>query len=242
MNGLHHRRSVLAGLAALAPLSIAVPALARARGPVGQWPEAPMRLRRILIRQLGTSDHLSVTRDFALRFVPLAEGALVRGEQIDAAVDAPASLAPLAKIEQARRDDGVYPIRLDDAGSIVAAQRNSDADALEQAIAVSQAMPQRAEAPLELQARQKAFIAQLRAAGDARLNAMPPDLFYPVETERVEEREVALPGGGSGSIAIRYTASRDGASGRLLDAERIVMTRFGGDEKRTVERWSLKTL
>ena len=82
-------------------------------------PGEPMRLTRVLERELGDGAKVTVTRTWRVRFVAHAAGYTVEGEQIAAEVDAPPRLAVLAEVERKNPHAGPFPIALDQAGLIV---------------------------------------------------------------------------------------------------------------------------
>src|SRR5688572_7537209 len=84
----------LAGAAAALPLFRTGSAAAQ---PASRFapPSGPMRYTRRLERELVDGARLVVSRGFAVRFVPEADGFRVDGEQVDSAVDAPAALDAL---------------------------------------------------------------------------------------------------------------------------------------------------
>ena len=82
-------------------------------------PSTPMLYTRRLERSLVGGASLTVTRRFAVRFVLEADGFRVDGEQVDVTVEAPPQLATLAELERERVETGLFPLRLDPAGTIV---------------------------------------------------------------------------------------------------------------------------
>ena len=74
------------------------------------------------------------------------------------------------------------------------------------------------------------------------ITPLPVDLFAPVEMSRRESRQVALPGGEAGEVAVTFTAERDPRTGLMRQATREVRTRLSGDLRSTVETWRLEPL
>lgn len=84
-------------------------------------PTGPCVLTRRLKRGLRDTKFIAATRSWEVTFARQSRGMAVRGEQISVLVEAPERLAPLAKIEQERSTDEMFPILLAGDGLIVAA-------------------------------------------------------------------------------------------------------------------------
>src|SRR5690606_5753821 len=83
------------------------------------------------------------------------------------------------------------------------------------------------------------FLTGMQEAAASLITRPPADLFHPSSGGFEDRRDVTLPDGGTGSLSLRFSASVDPASGLMREAERMVVTRVGQSERRTIERWSL---
>lgn len=205
-------------------------------------PPGPMRYTRELRRELGVNAALTVSRSFAVRFVPLAGGYRVEGEQVEVRVDAPEELAQFAALERQRREIGLFPLLLDGAGLIHGAEVPVDTAQLD--IAVRQAIARFAHAgasPDELAEHQR-FVSALHQGAAAILTALPKDLFAPGDPDRTTRQNVALPDGAAGEVTVRFTAQADPGTGLMERAMREVLTELSGERRRTVEDWNLAPL
>lgn len=68
---------------------------------------------------------------------------------------------------------------------------------------------------------------------------LPGDLFAPRDPASKVQRELALPGGGAGTIEVSFTAQADPATGLMRAARREIVTAIGDDRRLTREDWSL---
>src|SRR5687768_14615177 len=114
------RRTVLrlATGALLLPLASAV--AAHPASPLSRFspPDGPMLYSRRLERMLVDGAIFSVVRRFEVRFEHRAGGYQVDGRQIDVEVEAPEQLAAFARIEREREERGLFPLLLDEGGTI----------------------------------------------------------------------------------------------------------------------------
>ena len=81
-------------------------------------PPGRMLLTRLLERDLGQGQTLSVARTYAIRFAAWGDGYRVEGIQQTVKVIAPPKLAALAALEQQRAEPGLFPIVLNPGGQI----------------------------------------------------------------------------------------------------------------------------
>jgi hypothetical protein len=229
----------LAGLAAALPLIRPAPALALA---VFAPPAAPMRYTRRLERGLPDGARLTVSRSFAVRFVPEAGGFRIDGTQAEVAVEAPAALESLARLERERVETGVFPLRLDAAGAIRAVAPSAASAQLDAAVReVTARIEQGQHTPAERE-QLRAFVDAVHRSAGRLVTELPHDLFAPVDCPRAETRAIALPGGGEGQVRTSFDAEVDPATGLMRAARREVVTEVSGDVRRTVESWSLALL
>lgn len=235
MNQPTARRVVLRTAAGLALLPLLVPraALAAGEGPAIAPPTCDMIYRRTMARPLPGNVSLTVTRDFRVRFSPQAGGYLVDGAQVAAQVSAPANLAALARMEEQRVEQGIFPLALDPAGRIV------DAEAARASLPLTEALD-------EVRRRfagQGGEIGQLLDAlstSSAGIMAyLPDDLFAPARDEHEQRQEIVLPWGQTGEVVVRFAATRSADTGLMRLATREVVTMLEGQERRSAERWEL---
>ena len=206
---------------------------------VSAIPLRPMRLVRRIERHLRGGAIIEVTRDWQISFSRQAGGIAITGEQIAAKVNAPEALAALARIEETRSTDEMFPILLSSDGSIMTTgdytQRSDLVAAVQEAEA---AISKRAvSAPAKGQLRH--YLAQLQRSGGALLDRMPRDLFFPVNPPSRAVRPVSLPDGLMGEFEVTYTAHTAPGHDWLESAVREVVTRIGDSERRSTEVWSL---
>lgn len=214
-------------------------ALALARVPI---PEGPMRLLRRLERSLIGGDQLIVTREWRVEFRGEGDAIAIGGIQIDAQVDAPASLAALAAIEQSRSTDTMWPIMLSSDGMIVAAGRDTTEADLAAALSEAKKIIIKRGAPAAQQAAHRQFLAELERTRTTLLDRLPEDLFFPVGTPMRVVRPIELPGGLMGEFEVSYDAIPAVENGWLGRAERRITTRIGQVEQHANELWELSEL
>lgn len=203
-------------------------------------PGTPLRLTRVLERTLGEKAAIAVERSWTVQCQQQARGIVVTGEQIAAKVTAPPHLAPLAAIEEARDASGMFPLLLSDAGLIMNA--SSDAmpeDAVAAALDAAEALIARQPVPTDERARYRLYLAQVHDSGLGLLDTLPPDLLFPVAPPTRREEVVTLPGGMTGQFALLYSARPQPDAPWLARAERQVVTRIAGLERRASEVWTL---
>ncbi|MFN3863803.1 MAG: hypothetical protein ACK4RT_05915 [Erythrobacter sp.] len=235
------RRTVLAGLAAAgAAGGMALPALLRAAGAPLRVPAGPMRLERVLVRELGDGAAITVRRAWEVRFERQARGIIVSGTQVSARVDAPPSLADLARIEEQRDTRAMFPIMLSEAG-LVLATGGSDTAANDLVPALRAAEQMIAQRPQSAERRTnlRRYLAELHQAGSGEFDSLPADLFYPVGTRWRRVETLTLPGGLTGEFELVWDARAVPGEGWLAQGERIVMTRIEQLERRSREGWIL---
>ena len=242
MTGIGDRRTILrlALAAAVAPafasrLQAAAAAAPRRFSP----PAGAMTFTRRLVRTLADGNRVVVDRAFAIRFVARAPGWSVAGEQTDVAVDFPPRLAPLAGLERQRREVDLFPLLLDARGRIVEGPRARPAKELDQAVAIVTRAFGQAPHTADERAEHEAFVSAVHDAG-ARMTSLPPaQLFAPDEPESRAERDLVLPAGGRGTIAVSFSALADPQTGLMRQARRDIVTTIAGDSRLTREDWTL---
>lgn len=242
MNSPAGRRAVLRSAAAMALLPLFATRQARAAdaaagpaaGPIDP-PTCDMIYRRSLQRALPGGAILSTTRDFRVRFGAVEGGFRVDGQQVAARVDAPASLAQLARLEEQRVEQGIFPLVLDTNGFILEGRAAPGGIAIAQAIAEVQ---RRFE---ERGAEVQELLDALSASGASITAYLPLDLFAPLASQSEQRQAITLPWGMAGEVCVRFNAARDDASGLMRLATREVVTSLEGSERRSTERWELFT-
>lgn len=229
------RRTVLQTAAGLALLPLVVPraAQAAAAGPAIAPPTCDMIYRRTMVRQLPGGLALTGTRDFRVRFSPQDAGFLLDGTQVASRVDAPANLATLARLEEQRVEQGVFPLVLDRSGWII------DGGTVARDLNVTQALE---DVRLRFEDR-GAEVGQLLdalSASSASITAhLPPDLFAPSRSESEQRQQITLPWGQTGEVRVHFAATRSADTGLMRLATRDVVTMLEGEERRSAEKWEL---
>ena len=242
-SGRERRAAVqVLALAALAPFAalgwpLCAQAAPRALAPL---PAGPFRLERTLLRELDGGTAIVVTRRWRIGFARGAGGIIVGGAQIFADVDAPEALAALAAIERARSATNFFPLKLDAAGLIRTATGGAGSTAtLDRALATGRALVDAMAIAAAERQDARLFMAQLANLGAGAVSRLPRDLFFPRPGRETTTREIVLPGGATGSIAVTASATTAPDSGLLETSERRIVTRLEGEERSTVEGWSL---
>ncbi|MEM7701368.1 MAG: hypothetical protein AAF251_05475 [Pseudomonadota bacterium] len=232
------RRASLLGLGAMAAGLVGFP-LQPLRARTLYRPEAPATLTRRLSRGLRDGNAIVVTRAWKVTFEEQARGIAIAGEQIAVSVEAPSPLEPLARIEEQRSTQGMFPILLGPDGTIMAAGQNTSRSSFDAAVETAQSLLQRSGFGEDSVEQQGAYMARLQKAGSSLLDQLPGDLFYPSTQPFRDTQAVALPDGTQGAFEVTWMASvKDGT--RLLEtARREVITRIGETERRSSEEWAL---
>ncbi len=234
------RREFLAALAAAPVLATAMRSQgASAQAPLFAPPKTPMRLTRTLVRHLFDGKQIVVERSWRIRFVALGRGFRVEGEQVDVNVAAPAGLEALARMEQSRSDEAMFPLTLDTHGAIVGIAAGREDELVDRAIERAR---QRIAVSDETEADKRAgqrFLASLLQFSQSVLSHWPRSLFSPDREQAVIRRAIELPGEPPGEIEIRIDAARSGDTGLLLWLERQIETRAGGSSRLSEERFRL---
>lgn len=237
------RRHAIARMSAIALTALAANQgfAVRAQGaPAFRPPPHPMIFTRRLRRDLGGGLAIEAVRSFEVRFVPNAAGYRIEGQEVAVNVTAPPALSKLAEIERNRVETNVFPLQLDFSGRIRSGPRgNPPAPSL--AVAADEALMQISRSSLggadQLNAQE--FMLGLQLVASSLTSNLPANLFRGiVEQERVE-RQLPLPDGGFGELAVRVSADFAADTHLFQRGERTVVTRIGASERRWVEEWSL---
>jgi hypothetical protein len=205
-------------------------------------PGGPMRYTRRLERTLGDNASFVVSRSYSVVFLPQPRGLRVEGQQIDVAISAPESLAAFVRLEREREELGLFPILLDDHGMIVGSAPDGESRQLDAAVReVSAELERRAFDPVGREELRQ-FASALQHQAGRMVTVLPPDLFAPAEPARRDSRQVSLPGGATGEVAVTFTAARDPVTKLMREATRVVDTSLSGGLRRTTETWRLEPL
>lgn len=237
------RSILLAGIAALAPGTLA--ATAAADGAAVQDSTRAFRpdrasyiLTRTQWRSLADGGQIVVSRDYAIEIRPCEGGYKVDGKLVATSVDAPARLEPLARLERLRGEDGLFPLHLDQSGLIVPGPGTADEEGHRQAAQQSRGLVTGAALPAPVRDDALAMVDRIVASASTA-TAWPADLFNPARRQSTERRTLPLPGGEQGevSVSIRVEGLQPGTVPAAV--ERTVVTRIAGSERSTRERWTL---
>ncbi|MFC3096548.1 hypothetical protein [Alteraurantiacibacter palmitatis] len=227
----------LAAAAAILPvLASRSPALAAQTDSIAAAiapPSCTMLYRRTLERQMAGGAIFTVTREYAVHFLPRGTGFEVAGEQVAVRASAPAALARFAALEEDRVDNTLFPLLLNHAGFIEEGASIAENEQLVRSLREAHAqLPQdAAEAGLALGA--------IQAAGASLTSQLPRDLFAPANGRREARETITLPWGDAGEVRTLFEAARDPGTGLMREARREVVTSLAGDERRSVEMWAL---
>lgn len=108
------RRSFLAGSLVIST-GVALPVAAAVQLEI---PHGPMLLGRKIERDLRDGAKIIVMREWQIEFSHSERGIEIGGSQISAKVKAPEQLREIARIEEERSTDGMFPIILTETGLI----------------------------------------------------------------------------------------------------------------------------
>lgn len=230
------RRAVLK-LCGFAGAVIGVPAMAMAAPTAIVVPTRPFILRRALERGLAGGASLLVTREWRGQFEREQGRVVARGEQISCDVVAPAVLETIAAIERNRIAPGPFPAHLDGDGRIVGL-REAPATGRGAAVAAAMAVLRQAGSATGALREARADLDRLAHASGAVMGETPPDLFFPLQGEASDRRDLALPGGETGEVSVHLSAEA-GPGGLLERFERKIITRIGSDARESRETWTL---
>ena len=237
------RRTFLLAAAAMLPALASPDALAHETenhgSPEITPPPQPMIYTRRLVRNLSGNAQIVVERRFAIRFTRSDTGFVVEGEQIDVKVEMPDQLAWLGELERKRVEHGLFPLQLDPHGRILSGEFVRGGPEIEAALrGVEERVEQMPATPDEREAL-KGFVTAVHEAGTHIVSTLPTDLFAPSETDRRASREILLPHGTEGEVSTLFSAERDPTTGLMRSARREVVTAIEGDQRHTIETFSL---
>ena len=238
---LTRRRASIAALRSVALFGLVVPSRLWA-GQAVQIPAGACLLTRRLVRGLRDNRSITVTRSWRIEFSRQSRGIAISGEQVSVSVSAPERLKAIAKIEEERSTQSLFPILLAPDGTITAAGQNTAEASVDAAIELAQRLLAAAISEASEPSQHAAYLSRLQEAGSSVLDEMPGDLFYPSTEPFREVRRIVLPDGSSGSFEMRWQASAQSGSGLLKTARREVITRIGESARQSSEEWSLEMI
>lgn len=233
----------LAGVAAILPLAMinAAPAVEAATAPAAFVPPgSTLLLTRTLHSPLADGREIVSRRTYEVTITADGAGWRVDGRLVDSSVSAPRQLAFLAELERNRTDDGMFPIRLDSRGMILAGGEALSGEAREKAAAA--AVESVKDKPAEAPDRQVAvgLFEQLRR--QPVMTAWPSDLFHPAPGRRTDTRVISLPDGTRGEVTIEVEARPAKvapAAPAVSSLHRVITTRMGASARTLREEWTL---
>ncbi|MET0587551.1 MAG: hypothetical protein ABWZ75_03435 [Novosphingobium sp.] len=232
----------LTGTAAALPLA-ALSATPPAVSTPGAFspPETQLVLTRVLHSPLADGKEVIARRSYAVRIMPDGDGFRVDGELLGCEVEAPPPLQALAEIERKRPDTGLFPMRLDRKGMLVASTTAAQpGEATGNAAAIASRAVEGSALDSAERAHAQGFIAQIR--NKAARTLWPSDLFRPEPGRRVERQQFTLPDGGEGHITVEINARTESGPGVLTELERTVVTEMDGSRRVTREEWTIAHL
>lgn len=231
---------LLAGMAALMPLTMAGARQSEIHGATARhfaMPEIPLLLTRTVQRTLRDGGEIVIRRSYALRFSRLGKGFRVDGELVESTFSAPPKFGLLAQIERSRKDEGLFPILLDEAGRIVGGRAPQDPKAHEAGQRAALDALARMRLSGEIRREAEGFIRSISRSGGPA--PWPADLFHPDAADRTERRHIALPGGDEGEVTVSFEAEGICAGSVPASVERTVVTEFAGTREVSRESWTM---
>lgn len=202
-------------------------------------PTGEMLYHRGIKRILLGGASIEVTRSYTVQFEPVRSGFRVEGHQVSVDIQAPANLREYFQLEEERVESGVFPLMLDWAGQIIDGESSLLSPQVEQALAAMNRQLQSSTHAPRGADELTLMIDSLHQAGTALTSQLPRDLFAPVEAFRQQAREIALPWGEAGAVSTAFRAKSDPETGLMREAQRDVVTRLSGQERRMQEFWHL---
>ncbi len=230
--------ALLAGTMVLAPFALPnAPALcATAAG--FDAPDGTLILTRELRRSLAPGKDIVSRRSYQIHFVREGSGWRVEGTLAKTEVEAPEELAMLAVLEKARKDEGLFPLSLDEQGMIIAQRGASDSTTAQTARSSVLATVEKIGMSGSDEAVATNLVQRIASQSSAVGGNWPTDLFRPSATARKQVREVPLPDGKQGRVTVTMKAEPD-PRGFLDQFERQVMTELDGTVRLSRETWRL---
>lgn len=238
------RACLLAGaailLTALAPVELAQ---ADVSNPQAQFtpPIEQLILSRTVIRELSDGKQIKVTRRYAVQFAAIESGFQLDGKLVDVSVDVPPLLGSLAEIERKRDEAGMFPVRIDSNGTILAGQGGSQIDSRARDEMTARATSVLAETGMPRENLQLGtrFVSQTLQSQPR--SPWPVDLLRIPPGEHRQSRTVALAGGEEGRIEVVTRVDTLLPCGLPRSIERTVVTLLAGTKRVSREIWTFQT-
>lgn len=238
------RACLLAGaailLTALAPIELAQ---ADVSGPQARFapPIEQLILSRTVIRELSDGKQIKVTRRYTVRFAAVENGFLLDGKLVDVSVDAPPLLGGLAEIERKRDETGMFPVRIDSGGTILAGPSGDQVDQRVRDEMTARATDVLAETGMPKENLQLGtrFVAQTMQAPSR--TSWPVDLLRIQPGEHRKSRIVPLASGEEGRIEVVTRVDTLLPCGLPRTIERTVTTVLAGTRRVSREIWAFQT-
>lgn len=200
-------------------------------------PPGPLVMTRTVWRSLSDGKQIVVRRTYAVHFVRDGSGYRLEGQLVEAQVDAPAAIAPLAELERKRPDTGMFPIRLDSRGTVLqAGQPDGDAESRAAGLRAGQALIGAAQRSAARKRETLKLMGQMMHA--APQTPWPTELFRAVLGEQHRHSRMALPTGGEGQVDVTTRISQVLPGGLAGSFERIVTTSLEGHDSTSREVWT----
>ena len=199
-----------------------------------------MLLTRVLVRSLGASASLEVSRSWRVSFSRVGSGILVDGRQVNVEVHAPERLAPLARIEERRVEHGVVPLQLDRHGLIRGEATPAIGRELDRAVATAREMFASAGFREALRGEEQGYLQVLQKSAQSLVSRVPRDLLYPQDLDWRERRALELPSGLRGELNVHFSAQLCPGKSLLAHSSRLVETRIGETAQISSEEWHLR--
>ncbi|MBO9498319.1 MAG: hypothetical protein J7483_02590 [Novosphingobium sp.] len=192
-------------------------------------------------RPLPGEARIDTRRDYEIRFEPVGRAWRVQGRQVSSAIDGPPELAPLAEVWRKTELAGLFPFMLDEGGRVIAGSGPLPAPVpgLADAIDIALAMLRDSGSSEATIADAHQFGLWLQRAAGEIGSSLPPNLFVPPALPERASRAIELPGGGSGTIEVRFEGMLSPDTGLMCEARREVVTTVEGSAQSMVEAWSL---
>lgn len=229
--------ALLAGGATLTPPASASPAAPPVFAPPTQ---VPMLLSRKVVRELSGGAAIVATRRYRVMFRQVADGWEIDGALVASEIDVPPALTEIAAIERDRPDDGLFPMRLDRTGQIVAtpAATRIGREAVASAVAAARRLTGAGEA-----AASPGFLDEVGAAAASPGGGQTPwpeALFLPDGLHGTVEQSFPLPDGSAGSVQIALESDPNVTpAATMRRASRTVVTEVAGTRRVAREEWTL---
>jgi len=237
MTRMTRRFALNAAMASALMPALSLGGVLRAAVPRGFTPPTqPMRLSRMLNRELGDGAAISVTRRWIVQFETVGRGYRLSGEQDTVEVSAPPSLASFARLEESRIEQSLFPLMFDSDGQITGS--TAAGNVLEQ---LDEAIRQAADriGQRDSNSASSQFLASLRRSAEKIIQRVPRDLFFPTRLDWETRRDIAIPGGDKGEIIVRFLAELADGGGIVRRAARTITTVIGESQRSSREEWTL---